>query len=111
MQNTYRTYKNELLSAFPALVMLRWATQIELVHLPLGTVLYESGAKLNYVYFPEDCIVSLLFVLKNGSTTEIAVVGHKGLVGISIFIGGDTTPNRAVIQSAGWSFRVPSRFV
>ena len=111
MQNTYRTYKNELLSAFPAPVMLRWATQIELVHLPQGSVLYESGAKLNYVYFPEDCIVSLLFVLKTGSTTEIAVVGHEGLVGISIFMGGDTTPNRAVVQSAGWSFRIQSSFV
>ena len=111
MQNTYKTYKNELLSVLPPQVLLRWATQIELVHLPLGTVLYESGAKLNYVYFPVDCIVSLLFVLETGSTTEIAVVGHEGLVGISIFMGGDTTPNRAVIQSAGWSFRILSSFV
>jgi hypothetical protein len=89
MQSTYKTYKNELLSVLPPQVLLRWATQIELVHLPLGTVLYESGAKLNYVYFPEDCIVSLLFVLENGSTTEIAVVGHEGLVGISIFMRGE----------------------
>jgi CRP-like cAMP-binding protein len=66
---------------------------------------------MNYVYFPEDCIVSLLFVLENGSSTEIAVVGHEGMVGISIFMGGDTTPNRAVIQSAGRSFRVPSQFL
>jgi CRP-like cAMP-binding protein len=100
-----------MLSALSALVTLRRATQIELVHLSRGTVLYESGAKLNCVYFPEDSIVSLLFVLENGSTTEIAVVGHEGLVGISIFMGGDTTPNRAVFQSAGCSLRVLSSYV
>jgi CRP-like cAMP-binding protein len=104
-------YKNHLLSVLPETVIQRWEDQLELVEMPLGKVLYESSEKMDFVYFPEDCIVSLLFVLLNGSSTEIAVVGHEGLVGISIFMGGDTTPNRAVVQSAGRSFRVPSKFL
>jgi CRP-like cAMP-binding protein len=111
MRNHHTTYKNQLLSVLPEAVRQRWADQLELVEMPLGKVLYESSAKMDYVYFPEDCIVSLLFVLFDGSSTEIAVVGHEGLVGISIFMGGDTTPNRAVVQSAGRSFRVPSNFL
>lgn len=111
MQYTNKIYKNQLLSALPSDVRARWEKQIELINLPLGEVLYESSEKMNYVYFPEDCIASLLFVLENGASTEIAVVGHEGLIGISIFMGGETTPNRAVIQSAGKSFRVPSHFV
>ena len=109
MQHTH--YKNRLLSVLPETIRQRWQSEIELVNLPLGKVLYESNAKMDYVYFPEDCIVSLLFVLENGASTEIAVVGYEGLVGISIFMGGDTTPNRAVIQSAGQSFRVSSHFL
>jgi CRP-like cAMP-binding protein len=111
MRNHHMTYKNQLLSVLPEAVRQRWSDQLELVEMPLGKVLYESSAKMDYVYFPEDCIVSLLFVLFDGSSTEIAVVGHEGLVGISIFMGGDTTPNRAVVQSAGHSFRVPSKFL
>ena len=111
MRNHHMNYKNQLLSVLPETIRQRWADQLELVEMPLGKVLYESSAKMDYVYFPEDCIVSLLFVLFDGSSTEIAVVGHEGLVGISIFMGGDTTPNRAVVQSAGRSFRVPSNFL
>lgn len=111
MRYAHTHYKNQLLSVLPQDVRLRWANEIELVDLPLGTVLYESRAKMDYVYFPEDCIVSLLFVLENGSSTEIAVVGHEGLIGISIFMGGETTPHRAVIQSAGKSFRLPAQFI
>ncbi len=111
MHNTKNSYKNQLLSVLPPSVKERWEQKIELIDLPLGTVLYESSATMNYVYFPEDCIVSLLFVLQNGSSAEIAVVGFEGLVGISIFMGGDTTPNRAVIQSAGKCFRLPSQFI
>lgn len=111
MQYTHKNYKNRLLSALPETIKKQWESEIELVDLPLGKVLYESNEKLSYVYFPEDCIVSLLFVLENGATTEIAVVGYEGLLGISIFMGGETTPNRAVIQSAGKSFRVPSEFL
>ncbi len=104
-------YKNKLLCALPEAVKQRWANEVERVNLPLGKVLYESSEKLDYVYFPEDCIVSLLFVLENGSSTEIAVVGYEGLVDISIFMGGETTPNRAVIQCAGQSLRVRSQFL
>jgi CRP-like cAMP-binding protein len=111
MRNHQTTYKNQLLSVLPVAVRQRWSDQLELVEMPLGKVLYESSEKMDYVYFPEDCIVSLLFVLFDGSSTEIAVVGHEGLVGISIFMGGDTTPNRAVVQSAGRSMRVPSNFL
>ncbi len=111
MQYALTNHKNRLLSVLPETVRQRWEREIALVDLPLGKVLYESSAKIDYVYFPVDCIVSLLFVLENGSSTEIAVVGYEGLVGISIFMGGETTPNRAVIQSAGRSFRVPSHFL
>lgn len=111
MQHTPFICKNQLLSVLPQSVRMRWLSQIELVDLPLGTVLYESGGTIDYVYFPEDCIASLLFILENGSSTEVAVIGYEGLVGISIFMGGETTPNRAVIQNAGKSYRVPSVFV
>jgi CRP-like cAMP-binding protein len=79
--------------------------------LPLGMAVYESGAKLDYVYFPTDCIVSLLYVMKDGASAEIAVVGHEGLVGISLFMGGESTPSRAVVQSAGHAYRLPSRIL
>ncbi len=72
----------------------------------LGHVLYESGVALQYVYFPADCIVSLLYVMENGASAEIAVVGNEGMVGISLFMGGDTTPSRAVVQSAGYAYRL-----
>jgi CRP-like cAMP-binding protein len=81
---------------------------LEPVNLPLGHVLYESGCKLGHVYFPTTAIVSLLYVLENGASTEIAVVGREGLVGISLFLGGDTTPSRAVVQSSGMGFRMRS---
>jgi CRP-like cAMP-binding protein len=79
---------------------------MELVKMPLGQVLYESGRTMNFVYFPTTSIVSLLYVLENGSSAEIAVVGKEGIVGISKFLGGDSTPSRAVVQSAGMGFRL-----
>jgi len=79
--------------------------------MPLGSVLYESSGKMDYVYFPEDCIVSLLFVLENGSSAEIAVVGFEGMVGISLFMGGETTPSRAVVQSSGKAYRLCAAFI
>ena len=79
--------------------------------MPLGQVLYESGATLNHVYFPVTAIVSLLYVLENGSSAEIAVVGNEGLVGISLFMGGGSTPSRAVVQSAGLGFRVKAETI
>ncbi|MFN3437213.1 MAG: Crp/Fnr family transcriptional regulator [Acidovorax sp.] len=84
----------------------RWLPQLEPVDLPLGQVLYESGAAMPFVYFPTDAIVSLLYVLEDGASAEIAVVGFEGLVGISIFMGGGSTPSRAVVQSAGSGFRM-----
>ena len=74
--------------------------------MPLGKVLYESGSKLTHVYFPTTSIVSLLYVMEDGASAEIAVVGHEGIVGISLFMGGETTPSRAVVQSAGLAFRL-----
>jgi len=100
--------KNDLLGALPAAEWARWLPQLESVALPLGMVLYESGAALSHVYFPTTAIVSLLYVMENGASAEIAVVGYEGVVGISLFMGGDTTPSRAVVQSAGQGFRIPA---
>ena len=97
---------NYLLAALPESVRTRWERVLEPVTLPLGEVLYEAGTTQNYVYFPTNAIVSLLCVLENGSSAEIAVVGHEGIVGISPFMGGGSTPSRAVVQSAGHGFRM-----
>lgn len=80
--------------------------QLELYELPLGKVLYESGGHLNHVYFPTTAIVSLLSLMENGSSAEIAIVGNEGVVGIALFMGGETMPNRAVVQSEGYAFRL-----
>src|ERR1700721_3112161 len=89
----------------------RWLPQLEAVDMPLGLVLYESGATLSHVYFPTTAIVSLLYVMENGASAEIAVVGNEGIVGISLFMGGEATPSRAVVQSAGRGFRVKAQIV
>lgn len=81
------------------------------VSLPLGKVLYESGERLDYIYFPTTAIISLLYIMENGATAEIGVVGNDGLIGIAIFMGGDTTPNRAVVQSAGRSFKMKAQLM
>ncbi len=98
--------KNHLLAALAGDEWQRWLPQLEYVELPLGHVLYESGKTLSHVYFPTTAIVSLLYVMENGSSAEIAVVGNEGLVGVSLFMGGDSTPSRAVVQSAGYGFRL-----
>jgi CRP-like cAMP-binding protein len=100
---------NQLLAALPAAEFERWSSLLEPVDMPLGRVLYESGLSLAHVYFPIDSIVSLLYVMEDGSSAEIAVVGNEGLVGISLFMGGETTPSRAVVQSAGRGFRLEAR--
>ena len=79
--------------------------------MPLGHVVYESGTVLDHVYFPTSCIVSLLYVMEDGHSAEIAVVGTDGVVGISLFMGGETTPSRAIVQSAGSAFRLPARYL
>jgi CRP-like cAMP-binding protein len=98
--------QNRLLAALPDAEWAHWLPQLEAVDLPLGKVLYESGSKLTHVYFPTTAIVSLLYVMEDGASAEIAVVGHEGIVGISLFMGGETTPSRAVVQSAGHGFRL-----
>ena len=98
--------RNRLLAALPDSEWTRWLPQLEWVHMPLGQVLYESGSTLSHVYFPTTSIVSLLYVMEDGASAEIAVVGNEGIVGISLFMGGESTPSRALIQSAGQGFRL-----
>ena len=106
MTSTPEPRKNQLLAALPAAEWERWLPQLEWVEMPLGQVLYESGTTLSHVYFPLTAIVSLLYVMENGASAEIAVVGNEGIVGISLFMGGESTPSRAVVQSAGHGFRL-----
>jgi CRP-like cAMP-binding protein len=101
--------KNKLLDALSASERERLRPNLESVDLPLGDVVYESGRPLHHVYFPTDSIVSLLYVLESGASAEIAVVGNEGVVGISLFMGGESTPSRAVVQSAGRALRLPAK--
>jgi CRP-like cAMP-binding protein len=103
--------QNHLLASLPESVMARWTPLLEPVDMPLGSVLYESGLELSHVYFPTTAIVSLLYVMENGASAEIAVAGHEGLVGISLFMGGGTTPSRAVVQSAGRGYRMKAETI
>lgn len=98
--------KNHLLAALPDQEWTRWKSELEYVHLPLGKVLYESGGQQSHVYFPTTAIVSLLYVMDDGCSAEIAVVGFEGVVGISLFMGGESTTSRAVVQSAGGAYRL-----
>jgi CRP-like cAMP-binding protein len=98
--------ENYLLKALQPAESMRWLPFLEEVDLPLGTVLYEQGGALSHVYFPTTAIVSLLYVMEDGASAEIAVVGNEGIVGISLFMGGESTPSRAVVQSAGKGLRL-----
>jgi hypothetical protein len=100
---------NRLLAALPDAELDRWVRELEPVALPLGSVLYEAGGELGHVYFPTNAIVSLLYVMANGASAEIAVVGNEGIVGISLFMGGESTSSRAVVQSAGHGFRLKAQ--
>jgi len=102
---------NGLLAALPETERARWIPQLERVEMPLGQVLYESGTTLSHVYFPTTAIVSLLYVTENGASAEIAVVGREGIVGISLFMGGESTPSRAVVQSAGQGLRLSAQVI
>ncbi len=99
---------NHLLAALPATEWVRWLPQLEWVNMPLAVVLYESGTRQTHIYFPTTSIVSLLYVMEDGASAEIAVVGNEGAIGISLFMGGESTPSRAVVQSAGQGFRLPA---
>jgi len=104
----HRTHpkQNHLLASLPDDILGRWLPFLEPVDMPLGLVLYEAGATLSHVYFPTTSIVSLLYVLEDGGSAEIAVVGFEGIVGVSLFMGGESTPNRGVVQSGGRGFRL-----
>lgn len=102
---------NQLLAALPDAEIKRWLPELSLVELPLGQVLYESGATEKYVFFPTSAIVSLLYVMENGDSAEIAIVGNEGVVGFSLFLGGNSTPSRAVVQSAGCGLRMSAAMI
>jgi len=106
MAATHDPIQNHLLAALPEEEKQRLFPQLELVSLPLGRALYEPGGRMRHVCFPTDCIVSLLCVMEDGASTEIAVVGNEGIVGISLFMGGETTPSRAIVQSAGHAYQM-----
>jgi CRP-like cAMP-binding protein len=106
MAASHNPQQNHLLAALPRPERERLWPHLHLVPMPLGEVLYESGDVLRYVYFPIDSIVSLLYVLADGASAEISVVGNEGLIGIALFMGGETTPSRAIVQSAGHAYRL-----
>ncbi len=106
ISNATHARLNQLLAALPKKEFERWEPELERVELKLGQVLFESGANVTHVYFPTTAIVSLLYVLQDGASAEIAVVGREGIVGISLFMGGGSTPSRAVVQSAGLGIRL-----
>jgi CRP-like cAMP-binding protein len=101
--------RNQILAALPPADYQRLLPHLELVKMDLGHSLYESGAQLRYVYFPIEGIVSLLYVTQNGNSAELAVVGCEGMIGVSLFMGGETTPNRAVVQSTCKAYRLPAK--
>ena len=98
--------ENHILDALPAEERERLFPHLKLVEMPLGMVLYESGDTLRHMYFPTDSIVSLLYVMEDGASAEIAIVGNEGAIGVSLFMGGETTPSRAIVQSAGFAYRL-----
>jgi len=100
---------NQLLAALPDAELQRWEPQLERIEMPLSQVLYEAGGTQSHVYFPTTAIVSMLYVMANGASAEIAVVGNEGIVGISLFMGGESTSSRAVVQSAGTGFRLKAQ--
>jgi CRP-like cAMP-binding protein len=111
MPNPHDPRQNHLLGALSADCYERLLPHLELVPMPLAHVLYESGTELKHVYFPTNCIVSLLYVMEDGSSAEIAVVGNEGIIGLALFMGGETTPSRAIVQSAGHAYRLKAQLL
>jgi CRP-like cAMP-binding protein len=106
MPSPHSPKQNHLLAALPEEDYGRLLPDLELVAMPLAWAVYESGGHLGYLYFPTTCIVSLLYIMENGASAEIAITGNEGLVGVSLFMGGESTPSRAVVQSAGYGYRL-----
>ena len=104
-----RIERNALLAALPSAERARFSDHLELVPLTLGQVLYESGETMRHAYFPTDCVISLLYVMKNGESAEIAIVGNEGMIGIALFMGGDSTMSRAIVQNAGHAYRLKAQ--
>jgi CRP-like cAMP-binding protein len=111
IDNSHNPRRNQLLDALAPEQWERWRLQLEYVDMPLGQVLYEPGNILAHVYFPTTAIVSLLYVMKNGESAEIAVVGNEGVVGVSLFMGGGSTSSRALVQSAGGAYRLSAELM
>ena len=109
MPSPHTLKQNHLLAALPKAELERLLPHLELVPMPLGQALYESGGRLQHVYFPTTSIVSLLYVMEDGASAEIAVIGNEGILGISLFMGGETTTNRAVVQSMGYGYRLKTQ--
>jgi CRP-like cAMP-binding protein len=111
MPSLHSPPQNHLLAALPETELERLLPHLEVVPMELGGVLYESGSRLRDVYFPTNSIVSLLYVMTDGSSAEIAVVGNEGIIGVALFMGGETTPSRAVVQSAGSAYRLKGKLL
>jgi CRP-like cAMP-binding protein len=109
MRAAHDPRQNHLLAALATTDFARLQPHLKLIPLPLGEALYEPGIVLRYLYFPTNSIVSLLYVMEDGASAEIAVVGNEGVIGVSLFMGGETTPSRAVVQSAGHAYRLPGQ--
>jgi CRP-like cAMP-binding protein len=111
MPGVHDPRQNHLLATLPADEYTRLLPNLELMPMPLGHVLYESGIQMRHVYFPTTSIASLLYVMEDGASAEIAVVGNEGMVGVTLFMGGETTPSRAVVQSAGHAYRLKEQLL
>lgn len=111
MAHTTDPKSNQLLSMLPETTWREWKPYLRLIDMPPGHVLYESGAPLENVYFPATAIISLLFVLEDGNSAEMAVVGYEGLVGVALFMGGKSTPGNAVVQSSGYGYMLPAKWL
>lgn len=111
MAELHAPRQNHLLAALSASEYERLSPQLELVQMPFGETLYESGGPLHHVYFPTTAIVSLLHVMENGASTEIAGIGNEGMLGVALFTGGNTMPNRAMVLCAGYAYRLKSQLL
>jgi CRP-like cAMP-binding protein len=111
MSDIHQPQDNHLLAVLPEAEWARIGSHLVQLEMPLGQVVYESGDRLEHVYFPSTAIVSLLYVMEDGASGEIAIVGNEGVIGIALFMGGETTPSRAVVQSAGKAYRLEARIL